>query len=67
MDQIDLLQEQVKMLAGEVALSTSSLKRLLEQAANSPDDSQIQVNISIILSELAGHIYVISSLAQLFI
>ena len=67
MDQIDLLQEQVKMLAGEVAFSTSSLKRLLEQAANSPDDSQFQVNISIILSELAGHIYVISSLAQLFI
>lgn len=50
MDQIDLLQEQVKMLGGEVALSTSSLKRLLEQAANSPDDSQIQVNLSLILS-----------------
>jgi centromeric protein E len=56
-DQIDLLQEQVKMLGGEVALSTSSLKRLLEQAANNPDDSQIHVNISIIFSELAGHIY----------
>uniref|UniRef100_I1PLF4 Kinesin-like protein n=1 Tax=Oryza glaberrima TaxID=4538 RepID=I1PLF4_ORYGL len=41
-DQIDLLQEQVKMLAGEVALCTSSLKRLSEQAANNPDDSQIQ-------------------------
>jgi centromeric protein E len=35
------------MLGGEVALSTSSLKRLLEQAANNPDDSQIQVNIFI--------------------
>jgi centromeric protein E len=46
-DQIDLLQEQVKMLGGEVAFSTSSLKRLLEQAANNPDDSQIQVNIFI--------------------
>ena len=55
MDQIDLLQEQVKMLGGEVALSTSSLKRLLEQAANNPDDSKIQVNIFLILSELAGH------------
>lgn len=43
MDQIDLLQEQVKMLAGEVALCTSSLKRLSEQAANNPDDVQIQV------------------------
>ncbi|KAK1677460.1 hypothetical protein QYE76_038308 [Lolium multiflorum] len=39
-DQIDL-QEQVKMLGGEVALSTSSLKRLLEPAANNLDDSQI--------------------------
>ncbi|KAM0916725.1 hypothetical protein ACQ4PT_010058 [Festuca glaucescens] len=44
-DQIDLLQEQVKMLGGEVALSTSSLKRLLEQAANNPDDSQIHNQI----------------------
>lgn len=43
MDQIDLLQEQVKMLAGEVALCTSSLKRLSEQAANNPVDVQIQV------------------------
>lgn len=42
-DQMDLLREQVKMLAGEVALSTSSLKRLSEQAAANPDDSQIRV------------------------
>lgn len=48
-DQIDLLQEQVKMLAGEVALCTSSLKRLTEQATNSPDDLQIQVNFLIVL------------------
>lgn len=31
------------MLAGEVALCTSSLKRLSEQAANDPEDIQIQV------------------------
>lgn len=42
-DQMDLLREQVKMLAGEVALSNSSLKRLLEQAVNSPDDLQLKV------------------------
>lgn len=41
-DQMDLLWEQVKMLAGEVALSTSSLKRLSEQAATNPEDSQIR-------------------------
>lgn len=43
-DQMDLLWEQVKMLAGEVALSTSSLKRLSEQAATNPEDSQIRVS-----------------------
>ncbi|OMP11966.1 hypothetical protein CCACVL1_00192 [Corchorus capsularis] len=41
-DQMDLLQEQMKMLAGEVALSISSLKRLSEKAASSPGDSQLR-------------------------
>uniref|UniRef100_A0A453C0J7 Kinesin motor domain-containing protein n=2 Tax=Aegilops tauschii subsp. strangulata TaxID=200361 RepID=A0A453C0J7_AEGTS len=61
-DQIDLLQEQVKMLAGEVAFSTSSLKRLLEQAANSPDDSQFQDQIERLkneISEKKSHIHVL--------
>ncbi|KAI4307253.1 hypothetical protein L6164_030459 [Bauhinia variegata] len=40
-DQMDLLREQVKMLAGEVAFCTSSLKRLSEQAADKPDDLQL--------------------------
>lgn len=39
---MDLLREQVKMLAGEIALSTSTLKRLSEQAAKSPDDLHLQ-------------------------
>lgn len=42
-DQMDLLAEQVKMLAGEIALSTSTLKRLMDQSANDPDGSQVQV------------------------
>jgi hypothetical protein len=46
-DQIDLLREQIKMLAGEVAFCTSSLKRLIEQAANNPDDLQIQVSFAL--------------------
>jgi len=45
-DQIDLLREQFKMLAGEVAFCTSSLKRLIEQSASSPEDVQIQVSSS---------------------
>ncbi|RCV33689.1 hypothetical protein SETIT_7G102100v2 [Setaria italica] len=52
-DQIDLLQEQVKMLAGEVALCTSSLKRLSEQAANNPDDVHIQGQIEKLKEEIA--------------
>lgn len=42
-DQIDLLVEQVKMLAGEIAFSTSTLKRLMEQSTNDPEGSRTQV------------------------
>ncbi|KAL9312441.1 hypothetical protein ACSQ67_017893 [Phaseolus vulgaris] len=41
-DQKDLLVEQVKMLAGDVALSTSTLKRLMEQSVNHPEGSKTQ-------------------------
>jgi hypothetical protein len=56
-DQIDLLREQIKMLAGEVAFCTSSLKRLIEQAANNPDDLQIQVSSpSLAIHEAHGRV-----------
>ncbi|PON99874.1 Kinesin-like protein [Trema orientale] len=42
-DQIDLLVEQVKMLAGEIAFSTSTLKRLVEQSVNDPENSKTQI------------------------
>ncbi|XP_038977328.1 kinesin-like protein KIN-7K, chloroplastic isoform X2 [Phoenix dactylifera] len=42
-DEMDLLVEQVKMLAGEIAFSTSTLKRLVEQSVNDPDGSKIQI------------------------
>ncbi|KAJ7978512.1 Kinesin-like protein [Quillaja saponaria] len=42
-DQMDLLVEQVKMLAGEIAFSTSTLKRLVEQSVNDPDRSKVQI------------------------
>jgi centromeric protein E len=42
-DEIDLLVEQVKMLAGEIAFSTSTLKRLVDQSVNDPENSQTQV------------------------
>ncbi|XP_020106536.1 kinesin-like protein KIN-7E, chloroplastic [Ananas comosus] len=52
-DQMDLLREQVKMLAGEVALCTSSLKRLSEQVVNNPDDQQIQEQMQKLKNEIA--------------
>nr|POF06708.1 kinesin-like protein kin-7d, mitochondrial [Quercus suber] len=42
-DQMDLLVEQVKMLAGEIAFSTSTLKRMVEQSMNEPDSSKTQI------------------------
>ncbi|XP_073307711.1 kinesin-like protein KIN-7D, mitochondrial [Primulina huaijiensis] len=42
-DQMDLIVEQVKMLAGEIAFSTSSLKRLVEQSINDPESSKTQI------------------------
>ncbi|MCI25700.1 kinesin-related protein 11-like, partial [Trifolium medium] len=41
-DQMDLLVEQVKMLAGDIAFSTSTLKRLTEQSVNDPESSRTQ-------------------------
>ncbi|GAB4855455.1 hypothetical protein Ancab_024073 [Ancistrocladus abbreviatus] len=41
-DEMDLLVEQVKMLAGGIAFSTSTLKRLLEQSVNDPDALKTQ-------------------------
>ncbi|CAL9780923.1 unnamed protein product [Musa acuminata subsp. burmannicoides] len=42
-DEMDLLAEQVKMLAGEIAFGTSTLKRLMEHSANDPDGTKIQI------------------------
>ncbi|KAH9326565.1 hypothetical protein KI387_006743, partial [Taxus chinensis] len=51
-DQMDLLTEQVKMLAGEVAFGTSSLKRLSEQAANNPEDNKIRAQMQKLEDEI---------------
>ncbi|XP_057788468.1 kinesin-like protein KIN-7D, mitochondrial isoform X1 [Salvia miltiorrhiza] len=42
-DHMDLLVEQVKMLAGEIAFGTSTLKRLVEQSVNDPESSRTQI------------------------
>lgn len=48
MDQVDLMREQLKILSGEVALQTSVLKRLTEEALNSPNKEQIQVHTGLL-------------------
>ncbi|KAL9359151.1 hypothetical protein Peur_047274 [Populus x canadensis] len=52
-DQMDLLREQVKMLAGEVALCTSSLKRLSEQAASNPENLQLKEQMQKLKAEIS--------------
>ncbi|GAB2267664.1 Kinesin-like protein KIN-7D, mitochondrial [Dionaea muscipula] len=42
-DEMDLLVEQVKMLAGDIAFSTSTLKRLVEQSVNDPVAAKTQI------------------------
>ncbi|CAI9764020.1 unnamed protein product [Fraxinus pennsylvanica] len=51
-DQMDLLREQIKMLAGEMALCTSSLKRLSEQATKNPEDRQLLENMRKLKDEI---------------
>ncbi|KAG5247823.1 kinesin motor family protein [Salix suchowensis] len=53
-DQMDLLVEQVKMLAGEIAFSTSTLKRLVEYSVNDPDSSKTQLCFSTTDPELGA-------------
>ncbi|KMT19694.1 hypothetical protein BVRB_1g007500 isoform B [Beta vulgaris subsp. vulgaris] len=44
-DQLDILHEQVKLLAGEVALYTKSLEKLTKEAVDNPKDSQNEEQI----------------------
>ncbi|XP_057974941.1 kinesin-like protein KIN-7C, mitochondrial [Malania oleifera] len=63
-DQMDLLREQVKMLAGEVALCTSSLRRLSEQASKAPEDSQLKENMLKLKDEISEKKHQIRLLEQ---
>ncbi|XWS25109.1 hypothetical protein CRYUN_Cryun27aG0042700 [Craigia yunnanensis] len=63
-DQMDLLHEQMKMLAGEVALSISSLKRLSEKAASSPEDSQLREQMRKLKDEISEKRHQIRVLEQ---
>ncbi|KDP34477.1 hypothetical protein JCGZ_12760 [Jatropha curcas] len=51
-DQIDLLREQQKILSGEVALHSSALKRLSEEASRNPQKEQIHVEMKRLRDEI---------------
>ncbi|KAA3464008.1 kinesin-related protein 4-like isoform X1 [Gossypium australe] len=54
-DQIDLLREQQKILSDEVALHSSALKRLSEEAMRNPqNEQQIQVEMKKLSDEIRG-------------
>ncbi|XP_049378043.1 kinesin-like protein KIN-7D, mitochondrial isoform X2 [Solanum stenotomum] len=53
-DQMDLLVEQVKMLAGETAFSTSTLKRMIEQSVNDPENSKSHIEIQSLERDIEG-------------
>ncbi|XP_021619419.1 kinesin-like protein KIN-7K, chloroplastic isoform X2 [Manihot esculenta] len=51
-DQIDLLREQQKILSGEVALHSSALKRLSEEASRNPQKEHIHVEMKRLNDEI---------------
>ncbi|KAF9599347.1 hypothetical protein IFM89_036804 [Coptis chinensis] len=63
-DQIDLLREQQKFLSGEVALHSSALKRLSEEAAHNPEKKPLQVEIRRLKDEIKVKTQQISSLEK---
>ncbi|KAL2480435.1 P-loop containing nucleoside triphosphate hydrolase superfamily protein [Abeliophyllum distichum] len=63
-DQIDLLREQQKILSGEVALHTSALKRLSEEAAQNPRKEHLQAEMSKLNDEICRKNEQIASLGK---
>ncbi|XP_052883208.1 kinesin-like protein KIN-7K, chloroplastic isoform X3 [Gossypium arboreum] len=64
-DQIDLLREQQKILSGEVALHSSALKHLSEEAMRNPqNEQQIQVEMKKLSDEIRGKNEQIASLEK---
>ncbi|KAG5055222.1 hypothetical protein JHK85_007732 [Glycine max] len=53
-DQIDLLREQHKILSGEVALHSSALKRLSDEATRNPQNGHIDVEMKKLKDEITA-------------
>ncbi|KAK4799694.1 hypothetical protein SAY86_025059 [Trapa natans] len=63
-DQVELLTEQHKILSGEVALQTSALRRISEEAARNPQKELLQVEIRNLNEEIKGKNEQIASLEK---
>ncbi|KAL5213267.1 hypothetical protein ABZP36_024114 [Zizania latifolia] len=63
-DHVDLVREQLKILSGEVALHTSVLKRLTEEAGRSPNSEKIQMEMKKVSDEIKGKNHQIASLER---
>ncbi|KAJ8471897.1 hypothetical protein OPV22_026240 [Ensete ventricosum] len=63
-DHVELLREQLKILAGEVALHSSVLKRLSDEAAKNPKNEQIQMEMSRASEEIKAKNQQIASLEK---
>ncbi|KAG2305805.1 hypothetical protein Bca4012_085383 [Brassica carinata] len=51
-DELELLREQKKILSEEAALQSSSLKRLLDEAAKSPQNEEIKEEIKVLNDDI---------------
>ncbi|CAD5181315.1 unnamed protein product [Musa acuminata subsp. malaccensis] len=63
-DHVELLKEQLKILAGEVALNSSVLKRLSDEAAKNPKNEQIQMEMRKVSEEIKAKNQQIASLEK---
>ncbi|CAM0943783.1 unnamed protein product [Alopecurus aequalis] len=63
-DHVDLLREQLKILSGEVALHTSVLKRLTEEAGRNPNNEKIQMKMKKTSDEIKAKQQQIASLEK---
>ncbi|XP_065024110.1 kinesin-like protein KIN-7D, chloroplastic isoform X2 [Musa acuminata AAA Group] len=63
-DHVELLREQLKILAGEVALHSSVLKRLSDEAAKNPKNERIQMEMSKASEEIKAKNQQIASLEK---
>ncbi|CAL5037415.1 unnamed protein product [Urochloa decumbens] len=63
-DHVDLLREQLKILSGEVALHTSVLKRLMEEAGRSTMNGHIEMEMKKVNNEIKEKQWQIANLER---